>query len=128
MTHVILGYNSPKMADIYSFLVVNFKQGGVKNVLKPPLSLLLVSDTDPVKPDESEGDKRLGAKERRRQRKERRSTGIVQSRDVRRNQKVSLDLSCATDEAPVCQEAEDELSGKRKLEDVMFPRRRGGGA
>ncbi|XP_034544707.1 protein phosphatase 1 regulatory subunit 12C isoform X2 [Notolabrus celidotus] len=34
-------------------------------------------DTDPVKPAESEGEKRLGVKERRRGRKERRSTGIV---------------------------------------------------
>ncbi|XP_037546032.1 protein phosphatase 1 regulatory subunit 12C [Nematolebias whitei] len=38
-------------------------------------------DADPVKPAESEGDKRLGAKDRRKQRKERRSTGIVQPRE-----------------------------------------------
>uniref|UniRef100_UPI0037E775EC protein phosphatase 1 regulatory subunit 12C isoform X2 n=1 Tax=Semicossyphus pulcher TaxID=241346 RepID=UPI0037E775EC len=35
-------------------------------------------DTDPVKPAEPEGEKRLGVKERRKGRKERRSTGIVQ--------------------------------------------------
>ncbi|XP_023269467.1 protein phosphatase 1 regulatory subunit 12C-like [Seriola lalandi dorsalis] len=35
-------------------------------------------DTDPVKQVESEGEKRLGVKERRRGRRERRSTGIVQ--------------------------------------------------
>ncbi|KAM4595378.1 protein phosphatase 1 regulatory subunit 12C isoform 2-T2 [Fundulus diaphanus] len=35
-------------------------------------------DNDPVKQVESEGDKRLGAKDRRRGRRERRSTGIVQ--------------------------------------------------
>ncbi|XP_069577815.1 protein phosphatase 1 regulatory subunit 12C isoform X1 [Brachyistius frenatus] len=35
-------------------------------------------DTDPVKQLEPEGDKRLGAKDRRKGRKERRSTGIVQ--------------------------------------------------
>uniref|UniRef100_A0A3Q3FB83 Protein phosphatase 1, regulatory subunit 12C n=1 Tax=Labrus bergylta TaxID=56723 RepID=A0A3Q3FB83_9LABR len=34
-------------------------------------------DTDPVKPAEPEGEKRLGVKERRRGRRERRSTGIV---------------------------------------------------
>ncbi|KAK2919471.1 protein phosphatase 1 regulatory subunit 12C isoform X2 [Channa argus] len=36
-------------------------------------------DTDPVKQVEPEGEKRLGVKERRRGRRERRSTGIVQS-------------------------------------------------
>ncbi|XP_041641814.1 protein phosphatase 1 regulatory subunit 12C isoform X2 [Cheilinus undulatus] len=35
-------------------------------------------DTDPVKPAEPEGEKRLGVKDRRRGRKERRSTGIIQ--------------------------------------------------
>ncbi|XP_061628222.1 protein phosphatase 1 regulatory subunit 12C [Phyllopteryx taeniolatus] len=35
-------------------------------------------DTDPVKQEEPEGDKRLGVKDRRRARKERRSTGIIQ--------------------------------------------------
>lgn len=39
---------------------------------------LFVLDTDPVKPAEPEGEKRLGVKEKRRGRKERRSTGIVQ--------------------------------------------------
>lgn len=38
---------------------------------------LSVSDTDPVKQEESEGEKRLGVKDRRRGRRERRSTGIV---------------------------------------------------
>lgn len=37
-----------------------------------------VSDTDPVKAEEPEGDKRLGVKDKRRVRKERRSTGIAQ--------------------------------------------------
>lgn len=35
-------------------------------------------DTDPVKPAEPEGEKRLGVRDRRRGRKERRSTGIIQ--------------------------------------------------
>ncbi|XP_077574187.1 protein phosphatase 1 regulatory subunit 12C [Stigmatopora nigra] len=35
-------------------------------------------DTDPVKQDEHEGDKRLGVRDRRRARKERRSTGVIQ--------------------------------------------------
>lgn len=35
-------------------------------------------DTDPVKQVEPEGEKRLGVKERRKGRRERRSTGIVQ--------------------------------------------------
>lgn len=36
-------------------------------------------DTDPVKQDEPEGEKKLGVRDRRRGRKERRSTGIVQT-------------------------------------------------
>nr|XP_061792376.1 protein phosphatase 1 regulatory subunit 12C-like [Nerophis lumbriciformis] len=35
-------------------------------------------DTDPVKQEEPEGDKRLGVKDRRRSRRERRSTGVIQ--------------------------------------------------
>uniref|UniRef100_A0A3Q3DPK2 Protein phosphatase 1 regulatory subunit n=1 Tax=Hippocampus comes TaxID=109280 RepID=A0A3Q3DPK2_HIPCM len=35
-------------------------------------------DTDPVKQEEPEGDRRLGVKDRRRVRKERRSTGVIQ--------------------------------------------------
>ncbi|XP_017297110.1 protein phosphatase 1 regulatory subunit 12C [Kryptolebias marmoratus] len=66
-----------------------------KNVCKaadpPPRNVQSVSpivtvtpaerDTDPVKQDESEADRRLAPKDRRRQRKERRSTGIVQLRE-----------------------------------------------
>ncbi|XP_051939820.1 protein phosphatase 1 regulatory subunit 12C isoform X3 [Hippocampus zosterae] len=37
-----------------------------------------VPDTDPVKQEEPEGDRRLGVKDRRRARKERRSTGVIQ--------------------------------------------------
>uniref|UniRef100_A0A3Q1CTV5 cGMP-dependent protein kinase interacting domain-containing protein n=1 Tax=Amphiprion ocellaris TaxID=80972 RepID=A0A3Q1CTV5_AMPOC len=40
-------------------------------------------DTDPVKPLELEGDKRLGVRDRRRGRTERRSTGIIQLEEVR---------------------------------------------
>uniref|UniRef100_A0A8C6MHB5 Protein phosphatase 1 regulatory subunit 12C n=1 Tax=Nothobranchius furzeri TaxID=105023 RepID=A0A8C6MHB5_NOTFU len=40
-------------------------------------------DTDPIKQVESDGDKRLGINYRRKQRKERRSTGIVQLGEVR---------------------------------------------
>uniref|UniRef100_A0A3B4WQ37 Protein phosphatase 1, regulatory subunit 12C n=1 Tax=Seriola lalandi dorsalis TaxID=1841481 RepID=A0A3B4WQ37_SERLL len=46
-------------------------------------------DTDPVKQVESEGEKRLGVKERRRGRRERRSTGIVQPGGEVRNKLTS---------------------------------------
>ena len=44
------------------------------------------SDTDPVNPVEPDGEKRLGVKDRRRGRRERRSTGIVQPGEVRKKQ------------------------------------------
>lgn len=45
-----------------------------------------VSDTDPVKEEDPEGEKRLGVRDRRRGRRERRSTGIAQpEEEVRDN-------------------------------------------
>ncbi|XP_074549498.1 protein phosphatase 1 regulatory subunit 12C isoform X2 [Halichoeres trimaculatus] len=48
-------------------------------------------DTDPVKPAEPEGEKRLGVKEKRRGRKERRSTGIVQPGGENDDEDAQLD-------------------------------------
>ncbi|XP_049577661.1 protein phosphatase 1 regulatory subunit 12C isoform X1 [Syngnathus scovelli] len=46
--------------------------------VSPIITLTLAErDTDPVKQEEPEGDRRLGAKDRRRARKERRSTGVI---------------------------------------------------
>lgn len=70
-------------------VVVLIRPPGLLKVLK---SFLLVSDADPVKPAESEGDKRPGAKDRRRQRKERRSTGIVQPREARNTEQEDLNV------------------------------------
>lgn len=47
----------------------------LRSFLCPPSC---VSDTDPVKQEEPEADRRLGVRDRRRGRRERRSTGIVQ--------------------------------------------------
>lgn len=56
-------------------------------LLCPPVC---VPDTDPVKQEELEGEKRLGVKDRRRGRRERRSTGIVQQEgEVRERDSVT---------------------------------------
>ncbi|XP_044044767.1 protein phosphatase 1 regulatory subunit 12C isoform X3 [Siniperca chuatsi] len=48
-------------------------------------------DTDPVKQEEPEGEKRLGVKDRRRGRRERRSTGIVQPGGENEDENAHLD-------------------------------------
>ncbi|XP_070772467.1 protein phosphatase 1 regulatory subunit 12C [Enoplosus armatus] len=50
-------------------------------------------DTDPVKQEEPEGEKRLGVKDRRRGRKERRSTGIVQPGGENEDEDAHLDVT-----------------------------------
>lgn len=53
-------------------------------------------DTDPVKQEESEGEKRLGVKDRRRVRRERRSTGIVQPGGENEDEEAQLDDTNST--------------------------------
>uniref|UniRef100_A0A1A7WKB1 Protein phosphatase 1 regulatory subunit n=1 Tax=Iconisemion striatum TaxID=60296 RepID=A0A1A7WKB1_9TELE len=69
-------------------------------------------DTDPIKQVESEGDKRLGTKDRRRQRKERRSTGIVQPGE---NDDVDTQLEDANSNSTNVNQLEDSSSDYKKL-------------
>lgn len=77
MFHSLLDFQSD-MRYSYLFIFFNLTKcpKHLRNVFRlPPY---IPSDTDPVKQVEPEGEKRLGVKERRRGRRERRSTGIVQ--------------------------------------------------
>ncbi|CAL1602214.1 unnamed protein product [Knipowitschia caucasica] len=65
-------------------------------------------DSDPVKPEEPEAEKKLGVRDRRRGRKERRSTGIVQTSEENEND---------DDEAPPEETNGDDAIQRNKFDD-----------
>ncbi|KAF7225357.1 transcript variant X3 [Nothobranchius furzeri] len=69
-------------------------------------------DTDPIKQVESDGDKRLGINYRRKQRKERRSTGIVQ---LGENDDVDTQLEDANGHSTDVNQLEDPSADYKKL-------------
>uniref|UniRef100_A0A1A8HHP2 Protein phosphatase 1, regulatory subunit 12C n=1 Tax=Nothobranchius korthausae TaxID=1143690 RepID=A0A1A8HHP2_9TELE len=69
-------------------------------------------DTDPIKQVESDGDKRLGTNYRRKQRKERRSTGIVQ---LGENDDVDTQLEDTNGHSTDVNQLEDPSSDYKKL-------------
>ncbi|XP_065819558.1 protein phosphatase 1 regulatory subunit 12C isoform X1 [Labrus bergylta] len=71
-------------------------------------------DTDPVKPAEPEGEKRLGVKERRRGRRERRSTGIVLPGEENEDDDARLE-DTNSDSTPNESELGDSSTGYRTL-------------